>query len=434
MKTDISLYKSAFENQTNALNGSLNDSFKAKREAALSNFEATGLPSSKTETWKYSNLAAWTKNNYKPVNNLEASSKEVSFPILGIEEANLIVISNGSFNAEASKIIDKDILVSTLQEQVDSDSSFLDKYLDTIENQEKEPLHFLNTAFLEDALFLKVGKSKIIEHPIVFVHQFDAIPENGILQNRAIIDVEENSQVKFVEHFTTSENTPEFLYNDLQDIFINQNARVEWYKLENENCPAIHVQSQKVKQEKQSYFKSWAFIKDSNKLRNNTYVQMSGPFAEANIYGLSLQRDKSHADNHILIDHAVEDCESNQLFKGVYDDNSTAVFNGKVLVRKDAQRTNAFQSNKNLLLSDKATINSKPELEIYADDVKCSHGATTGQMNKDELFYLQARGIDKEKAKAILNQAFLGELFEYVSIPELKEHLATYFENCFESA
>ncbi|MEX2589325.1 MAG: Fe-S cluster assembly protein SufD, partial [Chitinophagales bacterium] len=248
-----------------------------------------------------------------------------------------------------------------------------------------------------------------------------------------IIDVGENAQVKFAEYFE-SKNAATFLYNDLQEIFVNASARVEWYRLENENCPGIHVQSQKVKQEKNSYFKSWSFIKDVQKLRNNTYVQLTGPFAETNIYGLSFQNGKSHADNHILVDHAVEDCQSNQLFKGTYNDNSTAVFNGKVLVRKDAQRTNAFQSNKNLLLSEKATINSKPELEIYADDVKCSHGATTGQMNEDQLFYLQARGIEKEKAKAILNQAFLSEVLDYISIPELKNHLKDYFNQCFETA
>lgn len=434
METDTSLYKTAFDIQTSAMNGTLNDTFKEKKETALENFNKTGLPNSKTESWKYSNIAAWTKNTYKPVNNIKAKTANISLPVPGIEKANLIVINNGVVDIAASNIIDKGLSISTLQDEVNRNASFLDQYIDSIENHEKEPLHYLNTAFLENALFIKVTTSTVIENPVFVLHQTSNIPESSILQNRIIIDVEANAQIKIAEFFTTESDNTDFLYNDLQDIFIRENARLEWYKLENELCPDIHVQSQKVKQEKQSFFKSWAFVKDSNKLRNNTYVQLSGSFAEANIYGLSLQRGKSHCDNHILIDHAVEDCQSNQLFKGVYDDNSTAVFNGKVLVRKDAQRTNAFQSNKNLLLSDKATINSKPELEIYADDVKCSHGATTGQINKDELFYLQARGLDKNKAKAMLNQAFLGELLNYVSVPELKTYFENYFENCFEAA
>lgn len=432
-KTDTTLFKTAFDTQINALNGSMNNALKLKRNAALESFEQTGLPDKKFETWKYSNIAAWTKNNFKPVRTeVFNSTFENPFPL--IEKANFIVVSNGNYNSAASNLIDDGIELSNINELIQNEESneFVEKYIDSINNQEKDPLQNLNTAFLDNALFLKVKSSYLIENPIIIIHQFNEIPESGIVQNRMIVDVEKGAQVKFVEYFENSGSTA-FMYNSLEDVFVNRDSLVEWYRLENKNCPEIHVQSLKVKQEKNSYFKAWSFVHSPNKLRNNTYVQMAGEFSKAEIFGLSLQNAKSHADNHILIDHAVEDCESNQLFKGTYDDHSTAVFNGKVLVRKDAQRTNAFQSNKNLLLSDFATINSKPELEIYADDVKCSHGATTGQISEEQLFYLQARGINKEKARSVLNQAFLAELINNISIPELKSFFNNYLEECFDN-
>lgn len=434
MEIATSPYRTAFEKQINSINGSMNDKLRQKKKDAFNDFEAIGLPGKKFETWKYSNIAAWTKNEYLPI-QLPLKSKKAQIPVQELSDANLIVFNNGNFDPEASDIKEKGIEVSSIREKLQSSDAnqFSDQFIDAIENREKEPLHFLNTAFFENGLFVNISKGKLIEQPLVILHQFDNVPDKTMLQNRIIFNVEENAQIKCAEFFNAND-APAFLYNSLEEIYVGPQARVEWNKLENTSNPAIHVQSQKVKQEERSYFKSWSFIDNPEKLRNNTYVQLNGTFSESEIFGLSLQNGKSHADNHILIDHAVEDCQSNQLFKGTYDDRSTAVFNGKVLVRKDAQRTNAFQSNKNLLLSDKATINSKPELEIYADDVKCSHGATTGQMNENELFYLQARGIEKDKAKAILNQAFLAELIDYVTIPDLKNYFHDYLEKSFDNA
>jgi Fe-S cluster assembly protein SufD len=198
---------------------------------------------------------------------------------------------------------------------------------------------------------------------------------------------------------------------------------VDYYKIQNDSPQAYHVGTTQVHQEGKSVFTATTITLNGNITRNNLNIVMNSEYSEATMYGLYLMNDNQHIDNHSVVDHAKPHCYSNELYKGILGGKSTGVFNGKIFVKQDAQKTNAFQSNKNILLSKDATMNTKPQLEIYADDVKCSHGATVGQLDEEPLFYLRARGISEEKAKGLLVMAFAQDILDHIKIEPLKEHL-----------
>jgi Fe-S cluster assembly protein SufD len=243
-----------------------------------------------------------------------------------------------------------------------------------------------------------------------------------MLQPRNLIVVEENAQVEIIETHQSLTENPIFT-NSVTEIFVGQNANLDYYKIQNDRLMSSLIDNTYISQEKNSVAKVHTFSFGGKLTRNNLNYFQKGSYINSTMKGITIIDENQLVDHHTLVDHAKPNCESHQDYKGIYSGKSTGVFNGKIVVDKIAQKTNAFQQNNNILLNDKSTINSKPQLEIFADDVKCSHGCTIGQLDQDALFYLRARGIPKKEAKALLTFAFANNVLESVNIPSVKSRI-----------
>jgi len=239
-----------------------------------------------------------------------------------------------------------------------------------------------------------------------------------------LVYLDEQAEIQIVETYT-SLGVSESMTNQVMEIVVEQGAQLYYYKIQNDSSFASQVTSTHIRQVGKSEVHTVTISLDGGIVRNNLHVIMEAPYSESRLYGLYFQRKKTHIDNHTIVDNVAPNCLSNELYKGILDDKATGVFNGKVFVRKDAQKTNAFQSNRNVLLSDDATINAKPQLEIFADDVKCSHGCTVGSLDLEGLFYLQSRGIPYHTAISLLLQGFAVDILEKIKLPSIREYVET---------
>lgn len=394
--TDTPPMKDFFLSQFNSIE---KDFLFEERKAAINHFAEIGFPTKKNEDWKYTDITPILKENYKLQieSPLECLLKTVQVP-------KGVVIQNFSeIQKEQQEIIKKNFAETNLL---------------------NDGFSILNKAFANDGFFIFIPENTIIDEPLE-LNFFQQADENAVFHLRNLIVVGKNSKVTVIEkYFSTQENTQtKYLKNSVTEMFLGENSSADYYRIVNEEHHSYHIGNIHVHQEKRSKFSSNMITLNGAIVRNNLNVMLAGECCETILNGLYIAKGNQLVDNHTFVDHAKPNCYSNEFYKGIISEKATAVFNGKVLVRKDAQKTNAFQSNKNILLSDEASVNSKPQLEIFADDVKCSHGATTGQMDKEALFYLQARGIDKEAAKTLLVQAFANEIIEKIKIDSLKEHL-----------
>jgi Fe-S cluster assembly protein SufD len=284
----------------------------------------------------------------------------------------------------------------------------------------------LNTAFAGNGFHLKIEKDTVIPMPLHILYITSASSQ-AIVNPRNLIELEENSEVTLIEQQVVT-GPGKIFTNFLSEKFVSQNARLYSYTFQDEGNNGFSVNTSQVQVERHARYDQTTVTFSGQLVRNNHHVILTGENSEAHLNGLFLARGTSLIDNHTLMDHQVPHCESNELYKGIVNDKSTGVFNGKIFVRKDAQKTNAYQSSKNILLSDDATINTKPQLEIYADDVKCSHGTSTGRIDEDALFYLNARGIGKENARKLLLGAFAREVINKIHVDALREKIEALFE------
>ncbi len=301
------------------------------------------------------------------------------------------------------------------------------KYRLVIENYfnkvaEKDGLTSLNTAFSNEGAYIHVTKNKLVQKPIQIIHFSTGTEEAVMHQPRNLIVVDENSHVQIIERHQSLTDNP-VLTNSVTEIFANKRAIVDYYKIQNDNQNASLIDNTFVNQKQESHCSVHTFSFGGKLTRNNLNFYQNGERIDSTLNGITIIGDKQHVDHNTLVHHIEPNCESHQDYKGIFADSSTGVFNGKVVVDKEAQKTNAFQSNNNILLSDKATINSKPQLEIFADDVKCSHGCTIGQLDESAMFYLRSRGIPAKEAKALLMYAFSNNVLDSVKIPEVKTRI-----------
>ena len=395
------------------------------KENALSVLAANGFPTTANEEWKYTNLSGILKKEFSFLEKGTVTAQELEqFKFEGLE-ANTFVFVNGKFNKALSSIIDQQDLL-----EVNSFSEFSAETSDYFVKKAESAIDSfssLNLAFPEDAAFIRVPKGKSPKFPLVFYYINDRRTEAIFTQPRLTLKSEENSSVQVVEYHV-SLGSKESFTNAYSEFLLDLNSRVDYYKIQQEGEESYHVGTTDVQHLAKSTFFATTITLDGSLIRNNINVCLKAPHVESHLYGLYLADGKRHIDNHTLVDHAAPNCYSNELYKGVLAGKSTGVFNGKILVREDAQKTNAFQSNKNILLSPDATMNTKPQLEIFADDVKCSHGATVGQLSEEPLFYLRSRGLSEKKAKALLTLAFAHDIIEHVKIPVLKELLKSLIE------
>ena len=417
-----------FEVFEKSLNGQSQKPLHQVRKAALEQLREIGLPGPKHEEYKYTQISkAFARHFDSAYNESTADLSTLSADSTNVSglEANKIVFVNGHYRADLSEIISDDLIIMELGAAYKEHQADIDAHLGKYANKpEKDGYTAWNTAFTQEGIFIKVGKGKAIEAPVMIWYLNDASDSKPVMHTRNLVIMEENAQLKMTEWFKSAEGNVSFA-NTVTEVLVNKHAVIDHYKVLEVADTAYHVGNTHFEQVAESTTNSVVIALSGAMVRNNLNFIIDAEQCEANMYGLYLLSGKSHVDNHTVVDHRKPNSYSNELYKGVMDDSSTGVFNGKIFVRQDAQKTNAFQSNRNILLSDKATINTKPQLEIWADDVKCSHGATTGRLDEEQLFYLRARGVDAETARAILLYAFAKDVLENIRIEALREHLDT---------
>ncbi|MEQ3663545.1 MULTISPECIES: Fe-S cluster assembly protein SufD [unclassified Olleya] len=415
----------AFENQVD-LESKIHD----VRSEAIKTFEAKGFPTKKDEAWKYTSLNSVLKHDYslfpKQDNALEYSDIKKYF--LDDIDTYKIVFIDGKYSSNLSQTTHDGIDVCLM-----SSALHKPKYQLIIENYfnkvaGKEGLTSLNTAFSKEGAYIHIPKNKVVAKPIQIVHFSTGNEAALMLQPRNLIVVDENSHVQIIERHQSLTDNP-VLTNSVTEIVANKRAIVDYYKVQNDNINASLIDSTFVEQKRESHVSVHTFSFGGKLTRNNLNFYQNGEYMDSTLNGVTIIGDKQHVDHNTLVHHIEPNCESHQDYKGIFNDSSTGIFNGKVVVNKEAQKTNAFQSNNNILLSDKATINSKPQLEIFADDVKCSHGCTIGQLDESALFYMKSRGIPEKEAKGLLMYAFSNNVLKSVKIPELKQRITKIIAN-----
>ncbi len=396
------------------------------RENAFNDFTKFGIPTLKHEEWKYTRISGLFNKEYQfPVHSsVSLSTNDINaLRLPGYEKANELFFVNGIFSASLSKIISKELIVLPLEEAASNEyKEIVVAHLGHSSNYLKDGINALNTAFVNGGVFIHISKGKITEHPIYIYNITDARTENIFSQPRSLVHVGENAQVQLIETYITIGDSESFT-NQVMEIIVEENALVEYYKIQNDVAHANQVSTTHIRQIGKSYVHTVTISLNGGIVRNNLNIVLEAERCEAHLYGLYFQKGKSHIDNHTVVDNVKPNCFSNELYKGVMNDDSSGVFNGKIFVRQPAQKTNAYQSNKNVLLSDNASVNTKPQLEIFADDVKCSHGCTVGQLDEDALFYLQSRGIGEKTAHALLVRAFATDILEHVKPAPIRAYI-----------
>lgn len=395
------------------------------RTAAIKNFENKGFPTKKEEAWKYTSLNAILKNDFSVFPNTENTIeyRDVKKYFLHEIDSYKVVFVDGVFSSNLSSTTHDGIDVCLMSSALNKPKykMVIDTYFNQIASKD-ESLTSLNTAFANEGAYINIPKSKVADKPIEIMYFSTGSEKALLVQPRNLIIVGENSHVQIIErHQCLNDNA--VLTNSVTEIFAQKRAIVDYYKIQNDAAEANLIDNTYVSQKQESHVSVQTFSFGGNLTRNNLNFYHFGERLTSTLNGITIIGEKQHVDHYTLVHHAQPNCESFQDYKGIFNDRATGVFNGKVFVEKEAQKTNAFQQSNNILLSDKATINAKPQLEIFADDVKCSHGCTVGQLDETALFYMQQRGIPKKEAKALLMYAFSNAVIENIKIPELKKRI-----------
>jgi Fe-S cluster assembly protein SufD len=396
------------------------------RTSALKNFEEKGFPTKKEEAWKYTSLNAVLKNDFSifPKKESAIEIKDVKKYFLNDVDTYKVIFIDGVFSTFLSSTTHDGLDVCLMSSALTKPKykMIIDTYFNQVASKE-ESLTTLNTAFAYEGAYINIPKSKVVDKPIEIIYFSTGKEAALMVQPRNLVIVGENAHVQIVERHQSLNENP-VLTNSVTEIFAQKRAIVDYYKIQNDVQTANLIDNTYIAQKQESRVAVHTFSFGGNITRNNLNFYHQGERIDSTLKGITIIGDKQHVDHYTLVNHATPNCESHQNYKTILDGNSTGVFNGKIYVEKEAQKTDAFQQNNNILLSDKATINAKPQLEIFADDVKCSHGCTIGQLDDSAMFYMQQRGIPKKEAKALLMYAFTSEVTSSIKIPELKGKIA----------
>ncbi|MCB0803528.1 MAG: Fe-S cluster assembly protein SufD [Bacteroidetes bacterium] len=401
------------------------DFSKEKRKKAKSFIDEMEFPTSKTEYWKYTRINKIIKGNYQvnfPENEIEID--------LAVPSKNCIVLVNGYYN-EALSWFDKQVGVtfSSLSQAKETEPILKDKF-DSIARNEHEIFTAINTAYHQDGAFLHVEKNVKVEESFYVVNIVD--DSNVLAHPRNFFYLESGSEANVVLK-TISMSTSSSFTNMVSEIFVDANAFLELNKIQDEQEGDYQIANEQVRQLDDSRFKINTFTLNGALVRNNLNIELLGKNIETWLNGLYPLKGKQHVDNHTYVLHQEPNCVSHELYKGILDDQSTGVFNGKVFVYREAQKTNAYQSNANMVLTDNASAYSKPELEIYADDVKCSHGSVTGQLDEEAMFYLRSRGMSEKSSRAVLLNAFASDVVEHIGVEAVKTEIEAFIDRNYQS-
>ena len=396
------------------------------RSNAIKNFENKGFPTKKEEAWKYTSLNAILKNDFSvfPKKDNAIEFKDVKKYFLHEIDTYKVIFIDGIFSSFLSSTTHDGLDVCLMSSALTKPKykMVIDSYFNQIANKE-DSLTSLNTAFSLEGAYINIPKSKVVEKPIEIIYFSTGTEAALMVQPRNLVIVGENAHVQIVERHQSLNSNP-VLTNSVTEIFAQKRAIVDYYKVQNDVQTANLIDNTYIAQKQESRVSVHTFSFGGNITRNNLNFYHQGERIDSTLKGITLIGDKQHVDHYTLVQHATPNCESHQNYKTILHDSATGVFNGKIFVEKEAQKTDAFQQNNTILIGDKATINAKPQLEIFADDVKCSHGCTIGQLDESAMFYMQQRGIPKKEAKALLMYAFTSEVTNSVKIPELKAKIA----------
>jgi Fe-S cluster assembly protein SufD len=420
MNDNIQNYIRDFERLKN------DDWFAENRYTALKLFKESGFPNSKLENWKYTDMRPIKRKSFSNVSEVTVSVSDEEVNAIRFDDLDCIeiVFINGVFSKEHSSlmILDKGIVVENMLDALANDKDLLTKHLTKYANDNVSPFTALNTAFIKNGTFINVAPNTLIERPINILYL--SKESNGALAThpRNLIVMGDNSEATVIESYIGLDNANYFT-NSVTEVALSPSAILKHYKIQQESLNAYHIGNLNVTQGKDSKLESHSISLGGALVRNDIHGQLAAEGAEIIMNGLYMTGNKQHVDNHTRVDHLKPRTLSTENYRGVLNGKSRAVFNGKVIVHKDAQKIEAHQHNANLLLSDDAEIDTKPELEIYADDVKCTHGATVGQLDQNMLFYLRSRAIDEETARSLLTYAFADELISNISFAPIRNRL-----------
>ncbi len=433
LKDIKSWYIENFEKFENSLNGGASAPIHKIRKDALSNFSKLEFPTTKNEEWKYTSIAPLLKHTFVPAEKKSPGNDVKIKPFLFNElEHSLLVFVNGFFAEELSDLKDlpKGVIAGSMADAVVNHSEIVSKHFSRYADYKNQIFTALSTAYTKDGAFIYIPDGKIVENPIHILYLIIAENEKVLNQPRNLFVAGKNSQASIIEHYASLDQGIYFT-NAVTEVFADENAVLDHIKLQDENKNAFHIARMEVDQEKNSNFSSNMISFGAGFSRNDFNTRFNDIGGECLLNGLFMIGGEQFFDVHTMIDHAKPHCNSHEHYKGILDGSSRGVFNGKVMVRPDAQKTNAFQENNNIILSERALVNTKPQLEIFADDVKCSHGATIGQIDDEALFYLKTRGISDKSARGMLIHAFASDVVNSIKVEPIRNYLEEILANKF---
>lgn len=384
-------------------------------EGAMNLLRDNGLPSTKNEEYKFTAITKRIEAEISDINQASPaliSNEDINAAAIPGLDAYTLVLNNGRFELKHSHLPETGFSLSEISETSNPPYKIHD-----INN---DSFMALNQVSYQHGIYIQIPKNTVLDKPILVLNYVQA-SSGQVISPKIWIEGAENSEAIFIEKTISLDENPYFLNGSIE-VKNSSNSHLHYYRIQNHSKQAIEVNSFHADVHRDGTFTSFVLSLQANMIRNNTSLNLLGSGCVGNMYGLYILNGKAHVDNHTNVDHTQPHCDSNELYKGILADSSRGVFNGKIFVRQDAQKTNAFQQNNNILLSEDAIINTKPQLEIWADDVKCSHGCTTGQLDEEALFYLRARGIGKEQARALLLYAFAGDVIEHIKVDAFKEY------------
>src|SRR3989339_388584 len=428
------LFLSHFADFENSLNGGKAKPVHELRRSAISKFSELQFPTTRDEEWKYTNISPLLKHDFVPVQkSAEDYEFEVNHFLFDKMEHSLIVFINGMYSSGLSKIKDlpKGVVVKSLSEAIKEDNPIVKRHLGQYADFKNHIFTSLSAAFVQDGAFIYIPDGKVVEDPIHILFLTISDNQKILVQPRNLFVAGKNSQFTIIEHFASTSDEDIYFTNSVTEIVTEENAFVDHLKVQEESKKAFHIGRMDVHQERNSNFVSHLISFGAAISRNDFNSRFNDDGGESMLNGLFHIEGTQLFDAHTLIDHAKPHCNSHEHYKGILMGSSRGVFNGKVIVRKNAQKTNAFQENNNIILSDDALVNTKPQLEIFANDVKCSHGATIGQLDNDAMFYLKTRGIGVDRAKAILIHAFASDVVRYIKVNAVREYIESILKKKF---
>jgi Fe-S cluster assembly protein SufD len=398
----------------------------AVRAEAFGDFSRMGIPTTRNEEWKYTRISGIFNKPLQlaPLHTTTLTEEDIApFRLPGHEQVNQLVFINGIFSEEFSVVRDSQLIVLPLEVAAAGEyKPVVDRYFNHSSSYQGDGVTALNTAFVQGGVFVHVPDRQTPEHAVYIYNITDARLTPVLSQPRSLLHLGAGAVLQIVETYV-SLGASDSMTNQVAEFVVEQDAHLTYCKIQNDAPQASQISTSHIRQVGRSVVNAVTVTLNGGIVRNNLNIIMEADRSESHMYGLYFPNGKTHVDNHTAVDNVAPGCVSNELYKGILAGQSTGVFNGKVYVRKDAQQTNAFQSNKNILLSEEAGVNTKPQLEIFADDVKCSHGCTVGSVDEEALFYLQSRGISREAAMALLLQGFAADILEKIKPARIRVYV-----------